>query len=115
MGSGGIPATYAVSDSTPETTFEELDGERGFVAQNTGDQIVCRILSLSIWSIGVYILFGDFIRREEFPARFQLVGLLRMKPLKFRCERFAYARQHNIRLSIGKYFLYCKNESISTQ
>src|SRR6266513_2528344 len=51
--------------------------------QNTGNQIVCRIFSLSIWSIGVYILFGDFIRREEFPARFQLVGLLRMKSLKF--------------------------------
>src|SRR5204862_4028170 len=31
------------------------------------------------------------------------------------CERFAYDQQHNIRLSIGKYFLYCKNESISTQ
>src|SRR6266704_938253 len=31
------------------------------------------------------------------------------------CERFAYDRQHNTRLSIGKYFLYCKNEPISTQ
>ena len=40
MGSGGIPATCAVSDSTPESTFEELDGERSFVAQNTGNDIV---------------------------------------------------------------------------
>src|SRR6266480_1279271 len=82
-----VSPIYSVSDRRPETTFEELDGERGFGAQNTGDQIVCRIFSLSIWSIGVYILLGDFIRREEFPARFQLVGLLRMKFLKF-CHCF---------------------------